>query len=189
MPRKLLLLQTHYSLDGCIAGPNNELLSWITTNFSADLNAAVEAITANVDEILLGRNLAEGFVPAWRARPDSEPGAKFMKGTLKTVFSRTLDEGALGTGENVRVLRGDVEDEVRKLKAQEEGGDMVVYGGVTLVRSLVQAELVDEFFLLVNPVALGEEGMRLFTGRVDLEFVEARGMECGIVLLHYRRRG
>jgi dihydrofolate reductase len=181
MPRKLIL-QMHISLDGFISGSNNSLLDWINPNFSPDLNAAVSAVTANVDEMLLGRKLAEGFIPAWRSRPDTDPGVKFMNETMKTVFSSTVNDDAFG--ENARVLRGDVEDEVGKLKVME-GKDMITYGGVEFVQSLVKAGLVDEVYLLMAPVAIGE-GNALFLSRVNLELIESKAMTCGTALMHYR---
>ena len=184
MPRKLLL-QMHISLDGYISGPNNSLLDWINPNFSPDLNAAVSSVTNNVDEILLGRKLAEGFIPAWESRSESEDGVRFMNETLKTVFSMIYEDDAFG--ENVRVVWGNVEDEVTKLK-NLEGKDMITYGGVELVQCLVKSGLIDEFYLLLEPVALGE-GSRLFTSRVDLQLVESKGTECGTTFMHYRLKG
>jgi dihydrofolate reductase len=172
----------HISLDGYVAGPNNSLIDWITTEWSQDLKDSVTSITANVDEILLGRRLAEGFIPAWESRPSGEPGVDFMNSTPKTVFSSTLDQGSWGEG--VRIVKGSIEEEVRRMKVLE-GKDMVVYGGVELVQRLVNVGLVDEFYLLTEPVALGEGGA-LFTGRVNLELVDAKKMECGTLLRHYR---
>ena len=181
MPRKLIL-QMHISLDGYIAGPDNSLFDWMTMNWSQDLKDSVTEINSNIDEILLGRKLAEGFIPAWKSRPSSEPGAEFINSTPKTVFSSTLEEGSLGEG--VRIVKGSVEDEVRRMKGVE-GKNIVVYGGVEMVQALVKAGLVDEFYLLTEPVALGE-GAVLFTSRAHLELVEAKKMECGTLLRHYR---
>jgi dihydrofolate reductase len=172
----------HISLDGYVAGPDNSLIDWITTDWSQDLKDAVTQICTGVDEILLGRKLAEGFIPAWKGRPSSEPGVEFMNSTPKTVFSSTLKDESLGDG--VRIVKGPVEDEVRRMK-ELEGKDMIVYGGVELVQRLVKAGLVDEFFLLMEPVALGVGGA-LFTGRVNLELVDAKKMGCGTTVMHYR---
>ena len=172
----------HISLDGYVAGPNNSLIDWITTDWSRDLKDSVTKITAHVDEILLGRKLAEGFIPAWKSRPSGEPGAAFMNSTPKTIFSSTLEEASLGEG--VPIVKGSIEEEVRNLKGMESK-DIVVYGGVKIAQELVNASLVDEFYLLTEPVALGE-GEALFTGHVNLELVDAKKMECGTLLRHYR---
>jgi dihydrofolate reductase len=98
------------------------------------------------------------------------------------VFSSTLKDDSLGEG--VRIVKGSVEDEIRRMK-ELEGKDMIVYGGVELVQRLVKAGLVDEFFLLMEPTALGEGGA-LFTSRVNLELVDATKMGCGTTVMHYR---
>lgn len=181
MPRKLLL-QMHISINGFVDSVNETLLKWINPDFSEDLNSLVSSVTANVDEILLGRKLAEGFIPAWKSRPASEPGVKYISETLKTVFSSKLEKNAFG--ENARVLNGDVVDEVKKLK-EVEGGGLIVHGGVQLAQTLVEAGLVDELYLLTVPVALGA-GARLFTKRMDMKLIECQPTVCGTTFMHYR---
>lgn len=184
MPK--LLLQLHISLDGYIADTNNDILKWITFNFSSDLNEYLERVTASVDHIILGRKLAEGFIPAWASRPSDEPGVKKMNETKKLVLSKTLREKPESWGENASLTPLDVDagDVVRKLK-DGEGGDLIAYGGVDTVRFLVGEGLVDEMVLLVSPVALGQ-GAKLFTTRSDWEVVDAKSFECGIIVLRYR---
>jgi dihydrofolate reductase len=183
MARRLLLLQAHCSIDGFIAGPDNNLLDWITYNFSDDLNDAIEGLTDKVDRILLGRSLAEGFIPAWKGRKSGEPGVDKINNTPKTVFSTTIDQNPWGEGV---VVKADLEGEVKQMKA-EEGGDIVAYGGVRTAQTLVEKDLVDELILLVSPVALGD-GKRLFTKRVDWDVVSFRTFECGVSMMHFRAK-
>lgn len=183
MPRKLLL-QMHMSLDGFIAGPNNSLMDWITFDFSQDMNEHIESVTASVDHMILGRNLAEGFIPAWQSRQSGEPGVDNMNKTPKVVFSTTLDQNPWGDG--VSIVRSNFEEEVRKMKAAE-GGDLITYGGVQTAQFLIEKGLVDEMFLLIDPVALGD-GARLFTRRSDWEVEGVHRFECGLVMLHYRQK-
>ena len=183
MPRKVML-QMHMSIDGYIAGPNNELIEWIIYNFSQDLNDYLSNIKFN--DIILGRKLAEGFIPAWESMPSSTPGRELMVNTPKMVFSTTLQENPWG--ERVRLLNSGFEDEVGKMKAQDGSeGDVMVYGGVQTVQALIEKGLVDELFLLVEPVALGE-GKKLFSSRTSYEVIETKKFECGIVVLHYRKK-
>lgn len=184
MPK--LLLQLHISLDGYIADSNNDILKWITFNFSSDLNSYLEKVTASVDHIILGRKLAEGFIPAWASRPSDEPGVKKMNETKKLVLSRTLDGKPEGWGENSSLAPRSVNsvDVVKRMK-DEAGGDLIAYGGVETARFLVAEGLVDEIVLLVSPVALGE-GVKLFTKRSDWEVFDAKDFECGITVMRYK---
>ena len=89
------------------------------------------------------------------------------------------------TSSNIRL--GQRKCGIKHCSEEAEGGDVVVYGGVQLVQTLVEKGLVDEMILLQSPVALGE-GKRLFIKRSDWEVVEARRFECGLVMLRYRTK-
>ena len=107
------------------------------------------------DALLLGRATYDGFAEAWPSR--SGPFAERMNGMPKYVVSTTLQEPAWS---NTSVIRGDIAEAVSRLK-QEPGQDILVAGSCTLVRTLMQHDLVDEFRLMVFPVVLGR-GQRLF---------------------------
>ena len=179
MPAKLLL-QVHISLDGFIAGPNQSM-DWLNMDWDDAMKVFVnDIIMANVKHILLGRKLAQGFIPAWRSRPADGEGVKFMNECPKTVFSNSLMEI-----EGAEVRGGKLEDAVRRLKEELTEGDLIVYGGVQTVQTLVKAGLVDELFLIVDPVSLGK-GERLFTSRANYEVVEAKAFQSGSAILRYR---
>lgn len=181
-----LKLQVQMTLDGYIAGPNGEM-GWMALPWTPDLEAYVGEITQPVDTILLGRKLAEGFIPYWASvasqadHPEVAAGQKFTE-TPKVVFSRTLAEPAWES----TVLARDLIQEVSHLK-QQTGGDLIAYGGATFVSSLIQHGLIDEYHLLINPVAIGQ-GMPIFqelTQYQQLTLVQTRSFACGIVLMHY----
>ena len=184
MPRKLIL-QMHMSLDGYVGGLDNSM-DWINISFPDDLNAYISAVAERVDTILLGRKVAEDFIPAWRSSPSGEPQVDFINSTPKIVFSTTLNDNPWAHDGKVTVVNRDLEKEVARLK-REEGRGILVYGGVQMARSLVAAGLVDELVLLIEPVTLGNGG-QLFTTRAKYEVVETKRLECGIVILHYRRK-
>ena len=124
------------------------------------------------DAMLLGRVTYQGFAKAWPSMTDEVGFAEKMNGMRKYVVSSTLEKAEW---KNSQILRGDVADEVRKLKAQE-GGDILVAGSARLAHALQDADLVDEYRLMVYPTVLGS-GKRLFPdgGRAGgLELVEAR---------------
>jgi dihydrofolate reductase len=138
----------------------------------------------------LGRKLAEGFIPHWAAvagdpeHPERAAGQKFSE-TPKVVFTRTLDRSDWA---NTVLAKGDLVDEINRLKSQA-GVDIIAYGGASFVSALIQHDLIDEYHLFVNPVALGT-GMPIFKAldsarRLVLE--TSLAFPCGIVLIRYRR--
>lgn len=181
---RTLKLQTQVSIDGCMSGPDGET-DWMIGEWDPAAAGYVAALTEPVDCILLGRKLAEGFIPHWAARPSYEPPEAIDKinGARKVVFSRSL---TTCVWPNTEIAGGPLADEVHRLKA-EPGGDMIAYGGGTFVSSLLEARLVDDLHLMVNPAALGA-GMKVFRARLSYELVKATPFPCGIVALHYRPR-
>jgi dihydrofolate reductase len=129
-----------------------------------------EAMAADVQ--LLGRRTYEGFAAAWPSRTDEVGFADKMNSMPKYVVSTTLEKPEWA---NSTVLRGDVAEEVAKLKA-EAGGEVLVYGSAQLVHTLMEHALVDEIRLMIFPVVLGS-GKRLFRDgapRIPLRAVEMR---------------
>ncbi|MBV9579801.1 MAG: dihydrofolate reductase family protein [Chloroflexi bacterium] len=109
------------------------------------------------DALLLGRVTYTGFAAAWPNITDDQGFAAKMNSIRKYVLSSTLHTA---DWTNSVILRGNLADEVRKLKAQP-GGDILVAGSGQLVRGLAENQLVDEYRLMVYPAILGG-GKRLF---------------------------
>ncbi|HXL20011.1 MAG TPA: dihydrofolate reductase family protein [Streptosporangiaceae bacterium] len=176
-------LQVQTSVDGYMAGRNGEM-DWMTFPWSDDIKAYVTALTEPVDCIVLGRNLAEGFIPHWAAQPEGEDqwAVDKMNNTHKVVISNTLTESPW---DNTVVAGGDLAETVNRLKAAP-GGDMIAYGGGTLVSALIAGGLPDELHLFVNPTAIGA-GMPVFgaDARQQLRLVTAQPFDCGITALHF----
>ena len=134
-----LKLQVQMSVDGFIAGANGEM-DWMTFNWDDELKKYVNEITEPVDCIVLGRKLAEGFIPHWAnvaASPDDPEftsGKKFTD-THKVVFTKTLEKSAW---DNTVLAKGDLVDEITNLKNQN-GKDIIAYGGGTFVSGLIKA--------------------------------------------------
>jgi dihydrofolate reductase len=175
------------TVDGYVAGPNGEM-DWMIFNWDDALKQYVAQLTDPVDCIVLGRKLAEGFIPYWgsvAANPDDPQhlaGKKFTD-THKVVFTRTLEQSAWN---NTVLAKDDLAQEIRKLKNQE-GNDIIAYGGATFVSALIKQGLVDEFHLFINPAVIGK-GMTIFNdldSKQDLALVKATPFDCGIVVLHY----
>ena len=169
------------SVDGYIAGPNGEM-EWMVWNWDDELKNYVKDLTDPVDCIILGRKLAQGFIPYWNSVPDAEGALKIIN-TGKVVFSNTLEKTEW---ENTVLANGPIREEILKLKEQE-GGDIIVYGGAAFVASLIKHALIDEFHLFINPTAIGD-GMAIFKdieNRQNLMLVNSATFKCGIVVLHY----
>lgn len=181
------------TLDGFICGPNNEM-DWIERAWTDDINQYVTDILTPVDTIVLGRKLAEGFIPYWASvaadtnNPEMMSGKKFTD-TPKVVFTKTLNytDTPVTAWQNTDLAKGDIVEEINKLKNQK-GKDVYACGGVTFVSALVEHELIDDYYLFINPTAIGQ-GRGIFgrlKGYQNLSLVEAKAFDCGIVVMHYQ---
>jgi dihydrofolate reductase len=180
-----LKLQVQTTIDGFVTGPNGKL-DWMTRIMSDDLKKYVNNLTDSVDTILMGRKMVDGFVNYWEGvKPDDEQYsfARKMVEKPKIVFSKTIKTS---NWNNTTVENGDLTDVVNTLKNQS-GKDIIVYGGAEFNASLVQANLIDEYYLSVNPVAIGQ-GRSIFSRlnrKFELVLVDSIRFDCGKVLLKY----
>jgi dihydrofolate reductase len=175
------------SVDSYIAGPKGEM-DWIISDWDDKLKKYVFELTETIDTIVLGRKMTDGFISYWSnvmTKPDdpSYAFAKKMIETPKVVFTKTLKKSQWI---NTNIVTGNLGDEIRKLKNQN-GKDIIVYGGASFDSSLIKVGLIDEFHLFINPAAIGD-GMTIFK---DLNYIQKFTLvksivfDCGIVLLHY----
>jgi dihydrofolate reductase len=185
--RRKLKLHVDISVDGCIAGPNNEM-DWIDFTWNEKLMEYEDRLHEPVDTILLGRKMTNEFISYWSNvmnKPDDpwNAFAKKMIETPKIVFTKTLTKSEWP---NTEIAIGDLKEEITKLKNQD-GGDIIVYGGASFDSSLIKENLIDEYYLFVNPVAIGN-GKTIFKDLKKirkLSLVESITFDSGTVLLHY----
>jgi dihydrofolate reductase len=182
-----LKLHVQMSIDGCIAGPNNEM-DWMVWNGDEKLKECEKRLHEQVDTILLGRKMTNEFVSYWSdvmSKPD-DPDYSFAKKMIETpkvVFTKTLNKSVWI---NTELATGDLKDEINSLK-NRDGGDIIVYGGASFDSSLIKEKLIDEFYLFVNPVVIGN-GKTIFKGLSEIQkfnLLESIAFNSGIVLLHY----
>jgi dihydrofolate reductase len=176
-----LKLQVQMTVDGYIAGLNGEM-DWMIFNWDDELKKYVTEITEPVDCIVLGRKLAQGFIPHWASNPEQEGADKFNS-TKKVVFTKTLEKSEW---KNTVLAKDDLVDEITKLKKQD-GKDIIAYGGATFVSTLIKQGLIDEFHLFINPAAIGN-GMTIFkqlNSKQYLSLKKSLSFPCGIVVLCY----
>ena len=180
-----LKLHVGMSIDGCIAGPNNEM-DWLICD--DECMKYIDDIVESVDTIIMGRKMADEFISHWSSRmnkPD-DPWNTFAKKMIeipKIVFTKTLNKSEWP---NTEIAKGDLKDEINKLKNQD-GEDVLVYGGASFDSSLIKEKLIDEFYLLVVPIVIGN-GKTIFRDLKEIQkltLIESKVFDCGLVLLHY----
>jgi dihydrofolate reductase len=187
-----IVITEFVSLDGVVEAPGGGE-SFKHGGWSFDISRGEEGDKFKLDEtlaseaLLLGRVTYEGFAAAWPSRADEAGFADKFNSMPKYVVSSTLEDPEWN---NSTVLKGDIVEEVAKLK-QEQDGDIVVHGSPQLVQTLIEHDLVDEYRLMVFPVVLGS-GKRLFgetTDKKSLRLVDSKVVGDGVAILVYQPRG
>ena len=184
-----IVITTNASLDGVVQDPDGEegfrLGGWFGQFGGKDLEQWAEVETdeaLRAEALLLGRRSEEWFATRWASRTGE--WADRLNSMPKYVVSSTLTEPRWS---NSTILKGDVVDEVSKLK-QEIAGEILVYASYQLERALIEHDLVDELRLVVFPVVLGA-GERLFgpTGdKKPMRLVSAQTIGDGLAFLTYQ---
>jgi dihydrofolate reductase len=177
------------SVDGVMEGPGGDN-DFARGAWSFEFDRGEEGDKFKMDEVLdadgllLGRRTYEGFAAAWPQR-EGDFADKFNE-MPKYVVSSTLEDPDWN---NSTVLKGDVVEEVSKLK-QEVDGDLYVHGSAQLVQTLVENGLVDELRLMVFPVVLGT-GIRLFADTTDKHTLRLKDSKTvggdGVAVMVYER--
>lgn len=176
------------SLDGFIEAADGNIL-W--TNPDEELHRHFNERERQIGLFLYGRRMYENMAAYWPTADEDPSAPDFVKEYAriwrdkpKIVFSRTLQRVEW----NARLVRGDIAEEVRRLKA-EPGKDMSV-SGAGIASTFLQLGLIDEVCLYVHPVLLGG-GKPMFAGfhePISLQLVETRQFGRGVLLLRYQRK-
>ena len=180
----------HTSLDGFVAGPNGEM-NWISID--EEMFDFVATMTDKADTALYGRVTYEMMQSYWpnagkqanASKHDKEHSAWYNK-VSKVVLSKTLSGKEL---ENTTVISDHLAENINKIKDQA-GKNVLIFGSPRASHSLLSLGLIDEFWLFVNPVLLGE-GMPLFKGiseMTNLNLLETKRFSCGVIALHYETK-
>ncbi|MFI6243044.1 dihydrofolate reductase family protein [Micromonospora sp. NPDC050795] len=176
------------TLDGFVAGPDDEM-DWLLVD--DHLQTYERALVDNAGSLLLGRITHADFAGYWPQTAQDPNQSDDVRG-----YAQRLDvlekivvsaSGNTATWANTRRLTHLDADEITELK-RRPGGDIVVYGSLTVIRSLADLRLIDELHLLVHPVFL-RRGRALFDGgqpAARLELVCAEPFASGVVLMKYR---
>jgi dihydrofolate reductase len=184
--RKLIATVFNYSLDGMLADEGTEYWKFcfdLPENSQPDDPAQLDFLQSAYAHIM-GRTAYEGISGSMTTSTE-HPFADILNSARKVVFSRTL---TTADWTNTTIAAGDTTEEIDKLR---RGGDghIVVWGGISLWKSLMQVDLIDEIRVSLFPYVAGE-GTRLFDGfpkSYQLDLVSSSASTSGIVELHYRR--
>ena len=169
------------SLNGVVEAPETWHFPFVDDQFQAEINASIHSINA----LLLGRTTYDIFAASWPLRTQNEFGiADKLNTMLKYVVSTTLEWAEWN---NSSIIKGNLAEEISRLKRQP-GGNIGIVGSTTLVRSLLQLDLIDEVRLWVHPIVVNG-GERLFNdgfGSHSMRLLESKTHETGVVSLLYQ---
>jgi len=186
-----LVVVEFMTLDGVMEAPGFEehrtgRNGWAMRVSDAELQSFSGEQINRAGALLFGRTTYNIWAAFWPTAPEpAAPMAARIDALPKYVVSRTLPSSDWA---NTTILRGDLETEIRRLKAQD-GGELLAYGSADLVAGLLELDLVDEMRILLFPVILGS-GKRLFRDEADLRYLRLLSISTtssGVVILNYER--
>ena len=184
--RKLKLQYAH--IPEGFAPTDSEAINYCDEEFRNFSIANLE----QVDCIILGRKTTVEFIPYWAVVAENPNDPDFLLGKKltdipKVVFSKTLVNSEWA---NTILAKGEIVDEINKLKSQP-GTDIMVYGGDSFVSSLMKNDLIDEYYLAVNPVDIdrGLPILKELDSKQNMTLVNSKTFDCGmVVLLQYESK-
>lgn len=177
----------HISLDGFVAGPNGEM-DWIQVN--QEIFDHVGKRIGEGDTSLYGRKTYELMESYWPTAA-SQPGAtkhdiehsKWYSQVHKLVLSRTIESEGLT---NTTILSDHLTERINEIK-QQDGPEILLFGSPTATHALMQLNLIDGFWLFLNPIVLGQ-GIPLFENikdKINLKLLNSHAFHCGVIELNY----
>ena len=177
----------HISLDGFVAGPNGEM-DWIKVD--EEIFSYVEKRISESDTALYGRktfHMMESYWPTAGESPNATKHdiehSKWYKKANKIVLSKTLNETDFA---NTKVISENIAERINELKHQK-GKEILLFASPTATHSLIQQNLIDGFWLFVNPVILGQ-GIPLFVDikdKINLNLLNSHSFTSGVTVLNY----
>ena len=184
---KRIVVSMHVSLDGFVAGPNGEM-DWIKVD--EEIFDHVGKRISKGDTALYGRvtyQMMENYWPTAGDKPTATKHdiehAKWYKDVRKVVLSKTMKGEGSG---NTKIISDNLSDRINQIK-QQAGKDILLFGSPTATHSLIQLNLIDGYWLFVNPIILGR-GIPLFVDikdKIKLKLLTTRQFTCGVTELNY----
>ena len=180
----------HISLDGFVAGLNGEM-DWIKVD--EEIFDFVGKRISEGDTALYGRvtfQMMENYWPTAADKPTATrhdiEHSKWYKKVHKVVLSKTLKDAGLT---NTKIISDNLSDRINEIKQSRSSGskDILLFGSPTATHSLIQLNLIDGYWLFVNPIILGR-GIPLFVDikdKIKLKLLTTRQFTCGVTELNY----
>ena len=175
----------HISLDGFVAGPNGEM-NWIKAD--EEIFDHVGKRISEGDTALYGRvtyQMMENYWPTAADKPTATrhdiEHSKWYANVHKVVLSKTMKDAT-----NTTIISDNLSDRINEIK-QSAGSDILLFGSPTATHSLIQQNLIDGYWLFVNPIILGQ-GIPLFVDikdKIKLNLLNTRSFTCGVTELNY----
>ena len=190
--RKVYLYMT-MSMDGFIAGPNNEL-DWMQQAMDPEMTQDAVELFERADTGLIGYPTGVGMIGYWEsaaknpAASQSEHDIALALNKIHGILISKKEEQVKPANSELLVVKNDEEliEAIARLKRQP-GRDIGVPGGVRTAQTFARLGLFDEYVFMVHPVAIGV-GKRVFTQRADLKLISAKAYESGVMRVSYRPR-
>jgi len=183
-----IILSMWITLDGFIAGPNDEM-EWVTEIYDEAMGKYESDLVNSADTLLLGRGTYQSFAGYWPhvlnnpdAPKDEVEYAQRANIMQKVVFSKTLERAEWNNSTLVREI---IPAEIEHMK-QQPGNDIVIYGSARIVRALTNLGLIDEYQLLVHPTILGNGKPFFQDSKHNLKLITTRTHPSGVVALFYQ---
>jgi dihydrofolate reductase len=176
----------HISLDGFVTGPKGEM-NWI--HVDDEIFSYGEKFIKQADMALYGRvtyQMMEGYWPTAADQPNASrhdiEHARWYSRVDKVVLSKTMKSDS----PQVKVIADNLTEEVNRIK-NKKGGDIIIFGSPSASHSLMEKNLIDEYWLFINPILIGN-GTPLFKikERENLKLIESNIFSSGVVGLHYK---
>src|SRR5258708_13836338 len=179
------------TLDGLCCGPKGEL-DWMSKTPDQELNDDIVAFFQGVDQGFIGYPTASEMIPYWLNVAQNPSASKEERAiaqavnTLHPFILSNREEQLAWENTELLVVKNDDDlvGAVQKIK-QQHGKDLGVPGGIRTAQTFVRLGLIDEYVLMVHPVAIGK-GQSVFTSRVNLELVSVKTYKSGVMRVHYR---
>jgi dihydrofolate reductase len=177
----------HISLDGFVAGPNGEM-NWIKVD--EEIFDHVGKRISKGDTALYGRvtyQMMENYWPNAGSEPDASKHdiehSRWYNKVQKVVLSKTMQETGLT---NTKIISDNLSERINEIK-QQAGEDILLFGSPTATHSLIQQNLIDGYWIFVNPIILGQ-GIPLFVDikdKIKLNLLTTQQFTCGVTELNY----
>jgi len=176
-----IIVEAEVSIDGAMGGEHMEFWEQVFPCHTPDVEEYLNDLLFMPDALLMGQKTYTFFAQVWPAREGKQ--ADRINSMPKYVASRTLNEPLQW---NAELIKGDVAEEIRKLK-QGPGKNLLQYGVGELTNTMLKHNLVDEFHLLVFPFTFGE-GPRIFEhmGVNTMKLLDTKTFSSGVVAHHYQ---